>query len=96
MSYFYAVIETFQTYGEFSHNSIRARPIPGQGLPINMRVECSTSMRKKYPIGSKIKIWAQKKQTGSTPHLYTHFSWEYKILTDQEVKIFIQNIDLSK
>jgi len=93
LSYFYAVIETFQTSGEFSHNSIRARPIPGQGLPINMRVECSTAMRKKYPIGSKIKIWAQRKQTGVSAHLYTHFSWEYKILTDHEVELFIQNID---
>jgi hypothetical protein len=50
-------------------------------------------MRKKYPVGSKIKIWAQKKQTGSSLHLYTHYSWEYKILTDQEVEIFIQNVN---
>ena len=93
MSYFYVVIETFETLGEFSHNSIRARPIPGQGLSTSMRVECSTAMRKKYPVGSKIKIWAQKKQTGSSLHLYTHYSWEYKILTDQEVEVFIQNIN---
>ena len=93
MSYFYVVIETFQTSGEFSHNSIRARPIPGQGLPTSRRVECSTSMRNKYPIGSKIKIWAQKKQTGLSAHLYTHFSWEYKVLTDQEVEVFLQNFN---
>ena len=93
MSYFYVVIETFQTSGEFSHNSTRARPIPGQGLPTSMRVECSTSMRNKYPIGSKIKIWAQKKQTGLSAHLYTHFSWEYKVLTNQEVEVFLQNFN---
>ena len=58
-----------------------------------MRVECSTSMRNKYPIGSKIKIWAQKKQTGLSAHLYTHFSWEYKVLTDQEVEVFLQNFN---
>ena len=91
MSYFYVVIETFETLGEFSHNSIRARPMPGQGLPTNMRVECSTAMRKKYPVGSKIKIWAQKKQTGMSAHLYSHFSWEYKVLTDKEAKAFIQS-----
>ena len=93
MSYFYVVIETFQTAAEFSHNSIRARPILGQGLPTSMRVECSTSMRNKYPFGSKIKIWAQKKQTGLSAHLYTHFSWEYKVLTDQEVEVFLQNFN---
>jgi hypothetical protein len=45
MSYFYAIIETFQPQGEFSHNSIRALPVKGQGLSTNMRVECSTAMR---------------------------------------------------
>ena len=62
MKYFYVIIETLQAPGEFSHNSIRARPITGQGFPANMRVECSTSMRKKYPVGTKIKIWAQKNE----------------------------------
>jgi hypothetical protein len=93
MKYFYVIIETLQAPGEFSHNSIRARPITGQGLPANMRVECSTSMRKKHPVGTKIKIWAQKKQTGYASHLYTHFSWEYKVLTNKEAEMFIQNID---
>jgi len=65
MSYFYAIIETFQPHGEFSHNSIRARPVEGQGLSTNMRVECSTAMRQKYPVGTKIKIRAQLKHTGS-------------------------------
>jgi hypothetical protein len=92
MSYFYAIIETFQPLGEFSHNSIRARPVSGQGLPANMRVECSTLMRNKYPVGTKIKIRAQKTHTGGTPHLYTYFRWEYEVLTDQEAEIFIKNI----
>ena len=62
MAYSYVIIETLLAPGEFSHNSIRARPITGQGFPANMRVECSTSMRKKYPVGTKIKIWAQKNE----------------------------------
>ena len=32
MKYFYVIIETLQAPGEFSHNSIRARPITGQGI----------------------------------------------------------------
>lgn len=92
MSYFYAIIETFQTHGEFSHNSIRARPVEGQGLSTNMRVECSTAMRKKYPVGTKIKIRAQLKHTGSGPHLYTYFKWPYEVVTDQKVKDFLQKI----
>lgn len=91
MSYSYYVIETFRATGESSHNSIRARPLPGQGLPENMRVECSSSMRKKYPIGTTIKIWAQIKHTGSEPHLYTNYNWEYEVLSDEEARQFIGN-----
>lgn len=93
MSYFYAIIETFQTTEEFSHNSIRARPLAGQGLPTNMRVECSTAMRNNHPAGSKIKIRAQIKHTGSAPHLYTYFRWNYEVLTDEEVDRFIKDVD---
>jgi hypothetical protein len=93
MSYFYAIIETFQPQGEFSHNSIRARPVEGQGLSTNMRVECSTAMRQKYPVGTKIKIRAQLKHTGSGPHLYTYFKWTYEVVTDQQANEFIQGIN---
>jgi hypothetical protein len=92
MSYFYAIIETFQPQGEFSHNSIRARPVEGQGLSTSMRVECSTAMRQKYPVGTKMKIRAQLKHTGSGPHLYTYFKWTYEVVTDQQVKDFLQSI----
>ena len=42
-------IESFVNPGEPSGASVRARPLPGQGLDTNMRVECSSKMRKNYP-----------------------------------------------
>lgn len=84
------VIETYENIGEPAAERIRARPLPGQGFPTNMKVECSLKMRNKYPIGSKIKITAKvSNRQGGTPFLYSHYSWDYEILTDEQAKIFI-------
>lgn len=86
------VIETFENPGEPSSERIRARPIPGQKFDTNMRVECSTEMRKKYPLGTKFKIKAKiTTQLGGTPFLYSHYSCPYEVLSDEEATEFIKN-----
>ena len=86
------VIETFENPGEPSSERIRARPIPGQGLDTHMRVECSTKMREKYPLGTKLKIRAKvTTQLGGTPFLYSHYSWPYEVLSDEEAANFIKS-----
>jgi hypothetical protein len=32
---------------------IRVRPLPNQGLPTNLVIECSKSERERYPVGTK-------------------------------------------
>jgi len=44
------IIETFRNIGGGSSKSIRARPIAGQSLDTSMKVECSSSMRKKIQL----------------------------------------------
>ncbi|MFH0934496.1 MAG: hypothetical protein V1879_04765 [Pseudomonadota bacterium] len=92
MSYYYryVVVETYQSHGELSRHSIRARPLPGQELPVSMKVECSTAMRESHPVGTKIKIRAKIKATDDAPHLYTSWQWPYEVLTDQEAQAFIK------
>ena len=80
------IIETYRHEGGGSKHSIRARPIPGQGLDHNMNVECSSSMRKKHPIGSKILIQAKiTDREDGAPFLYTYHRWPYKLLCEDEV-----------
>lgn len=84
------VIETYENFGEPAAEKIRARPLPRQGFPTNMKVECSSKMRKKYPIGTKFKIMAKlSNREGGTPFLYTHYSWDYEVLSDEQAKTFI-------
>lgn len=88
--YRYVVIETYQSHGEFSRHSIRARPLPGQGLPTSMKVECSASMRERHPVGTKFKVWAKIKATDDAPHLYTSWQWAYEVFSDQDAQAFIK------
>ena len=82
VAYSYYDVETCRNSGEPSANSIRVRPVDGQGLPSTMNAECSTSMRKQYPVGTVFRIRAQvvENSTGAT-FLYTHFSWPFEVIS---------------
>lgn len=98
MSYYYryVIIETYQSHGEFSRHSIRARPLAGQGLLTAMKVECSSAMREKHPVGTKFKVWAKIKNTVEEPHLYTSWQWKYDVVSDNEASSFIESKNWNK
>ncbi len=91
MTYYrYVAIESFRNPGEPSNASVRARPLSGQGLDTNMRVECSSKMRKNYPIGTVFIVQAQViDKEGGIDFLYTHYNWPYTVVSraDAEKKI---------
>lgn len=90
--YRHYVVETYRAVGEPSGASIRARPLAGQGLETRMNVECSNSMRRKHPIGTKLKIKATiTSREGGPSFLYTHHSWRYEVLSDVEAAAFIKS-----
>lgn len=83
-------IETFRNPGEPSSKPLRARPLPGQGLDIGMRVECSSRMRDRYPPGTVFIVQAQvTDREGGPSFLYTHYNWAYEVvaLADAEARI---------
>lgn len=88
--YSQVVVESFQYHGGGSIHKIRCRPVAGQGLSTSMRVECSSQMRRKHPVGTKFLIEARvTDREGGTPFLYTSHTWPYKVLTDEEAERFI-------
>lgn len=84
------VVESFRDYGAASTQKIRCRPVAGQGLPTDMKVECSSHMRKSHPVGTKFLIDAKvTDREGGTRFLYTSHNWAYEVLTDEEAERFI-------
>lgn len=84
------LVETFLSVSEQSERKIRARPLAGQGISPNVRVECSSSMRMSHPVGTKFVIQAKvTDREGGPPFLYTSFKWPYQVVTDEDAKEFI-------
>lgn len=91
--YRYVLIQSYHAHGEPSKHSVRARPLPGQGLPTTMRVECSSRMRESHPVGTIFKVWAKIKDTQRDPHLYTSWQWPYDVLERTAARAFIATKD---
>ena len=81
MYYRRVAIETFKNLGEASPRKLRARPLPGQGLTMATRVECSEAMRMDYPVGTVFIVKARiSNREGSSDFLYTHYNWPYEVV----------------
>ncbi|HWS22972.1 MAG TPA: hypothetical protein VN226_00885 [Anaerolineales bacterium] len=87
--YRYVIVEVYQAYGEASKHQYRARPLTGQGLDVDMLVECSSSFRNKQNVGKLFKIKAKIKDTNMKPQLYSHFNWSVIPVSAEEAAIFI-------
>jgi hypothetical protein len=94
--YKYVAIQSFKNSGDASDSPIRARPLSGQGFDTSMYVECSSKMRKKYPVGTVFIVQAQIiEKEGWAPFLYTHYNWPYKVISLANAKVKIKNKSLS-
>lgn len=79
--YRYVVVETYRAHGEPSRSPVRVRPVAGQGLPADMHVECSKSMRDHYRVGTQLRIRACVKQKlGGRLFLYSSWQWPYEVI----------------
>lgn len=79
-------IETFSNPGEPSAQSLRARPLPGQGFDSSIRIECSSKMRNSHPVGTVFIVRAKiVDREGGSQFLYTHFNWPYEVVDREAV-----------
>lgn len=75
------VVETYAAVKAGKSSRIHVRPVTGQPYPTTMDVECSRSMRKLYPVGTKFRIYAKEtSREGGKPFLYSHFDWPFEVV----------------
>lgn len=80
-NYKQVVVETYFEIKGGKSSRIHVRPVSGQIYPTTMDVECSRTMRKAYPIGTKFKIYAKETdRNGGKPFLYSHFDWPFEVV----------------
>lgn len=89
------VIETYKGRNTGANNGIRARPIAGQGLNTSMNVECSSKMRKDYPVGTKFLLTAKTtNKEGGPDFLYAHYNAAYRVFENHEIDNYIRDLKI--
>ena len=84
------LIETYVAQGEPSRKKIRARPVAGQGLAVDMHVECSSSMRTGHPVGTIFMVAAKiTSKEGGQPFIYTSWQWKSDVMSKEAAKRFM-------
>jgi hypothetical protein len=85
------LVTTFFNVGESSNATLRVKPLSGQGLPDDMRVECSRAMRRAHVVGTIFEIKAKlTNREGGKPFLVAPWNAPYNILSKEEAKSFIK------
>jgi hypothetical protein len=75
--------ETFvPTTHEPTNAKVRVRPVEGQGLSTDLRIECPRHVRKEYPVGTSFEMQVKMCQREDGAYfLYNHYSWYMEPLT---------------
>ncbi len=88
-------IETYCNPGEPSSAGVRARPLPGQGLPADIKVECSRKVREEHPIGTVFVVKAQlTDREGGAMFLYSSWQWPCEVVSRKEAEARISRGEL--
>lgn len=86
------IVETYVPSGEPSSASLRVRPLPGQGVDPDLKVECSRSMRRQYPAGSLFRLSVKLSDRHGTPFLYAHYAAPFEHVSCEEARRFISTM----
>lgn len=75
------LVESFKSTEKNHRYPIEIRPLSSQVFPTDMLVECSSTMKENYPVGTVFRIcvkWKQKEN--SRPHLYHSYRWPFEVV----------------
>lgn len=80
--YFTVIVESYYPASTAGlHGPVHIRPVPGQGVDTAMHVECSKSLSRDHPVGTKFRLRAKiTDREGSRPFLYSYFGWPYEVV----------------
>ena len=73
--------------------AVKAASKTGSRAKLFPKHECSSSMRKSHPVGTKFLILAKViNKEGGTDFLYCHYNSEYRVLSNNEVAAIISRM----
>lgn len=81
-TYEWIEVETFIAPPGPYNSAIRVRPVQGEKYPPDTVVECSRSLRKSYPVGTRFLLQCKlTNREGGKPFLYSHYNSPFKVIS---------------
>lgn len=80
--YRYIIVESYRASSTAGlHGEVHIRPVAGQGLPTTLRVECSKSLSKNYPVGTRFRLRAKlTDRENEGEFLYSYHGWKVEVV----------------
>lgn len=80
--YKYVVVESYEPASTAGlHGPVHVRPVPGQEFGTHLHVECSKSLVRDHPVGTRFRIRAKlTDREGGGEYLYSYFGWKAEVL----------------
>ncbi len=64
------------------HGRVHIRPVFGGPYPPTLHVECSKSLSRNYPVGTRFRIRAKlTDREGGCQYLYSSWRWDYEVIS---------------
>ena len=77
------VVESYRSMATGGlHGDIHIRPVAGQHVSVSLHVECSKSLSRNYPVGTRFRLKAKltdRKDGGE--FLYSYHGWHVEVLS---------------
>ena len=81
--YEWIIVESYKlTRTSGLHGLVHVRPVSGQGYSTELQVECSRSLVRNYPVGTRFRLRVKlTDREGSGEFLYSYWGWPFKVLS---------------
>ena len=80
--YEWIVVESYKPrHTSGLHGPVHIRPIAGQGYSTALQVECSKSLVRNYPVGTRFRLRVKlTDREGGGEFLYSYWGWGFEVL----------------
>jgi len=75
------IVESYRESGSGLHGDVHIRPVASEGFPSGTRVECSKSLMRDFPVGTRFRIKAKlTDREGGGEFLYSYHGWKFEVV----------------
>jgi hypothetical protein len=81
-AYEWIIVESYKpTRASGLHGPVHVRPVGGQAYSTDLQVECSKSLVRDYPVGTRFRLRVKlTDREGGGEYLYSYWGWPFEVV----------------